>query len=82
MNKNIPKQSPLAQRQMLILALFAACSLAVYLGTSAQTYRLGFPLDDSWIYQTYARNLALLGEWAYVPGQPSGGATGPLWAGL
>ena len=39
----------------------------------------GFPLDDGWIHQTYARNLAHLGSWAYVPGQPSAGSTSPLW---
>lgn len=41
--------------------------------------RFGFPLDDAWIHQTYARNLSLRGEWAFVPGKPSGGSTAPLW---
>jgi hypothetical protein len=40
----------------------------------------GFPLDDAWIHQTYARNLATLGQWAVVPGQPSAGSTSPLWS--
>ena len=39
----------------------------------------GFPLDDAWIHQTYARNLALRGEFSFVPGQPSAGSTAPLW---
>jgi hypothetical protein len=39
----------------------------------------GFPLDDAWIHQTYARNLALLGEFSFVPGRPSAGSTAPLW---
>lgn len=39
----------------------------------------GFPLDDSWIHQTYARNLALRGEWAFVPGVPSAASTSPLY---
>ncbi len=39
----------------------------------------GFPLDDAWIHQTYARNLALRGEFAFVPGHPSAGSTAPLW---
>ena len=51
-----------------------------YLVTSAITYRIGFPLDDAWIHQTYARNLALRGEWAFIPGKPSGGSTAPLWS--
>ncbi len=39
----------------------------------------GFPLDDAWIHQTYARNLALHGEFSFVLGQPSAGSTAPLW---
>lgn len=39
----------------------------------------GFPLDDGWIHQTYARNLAQTGQMAYVPGQVSAGSTSPLW---
>ncbi len=39
----------------------------------------GFPLDDSWIHQVYARNLAENGEWAFIPGEPSGASTSPLY---
>ncbi len=39
----------------------------------------GFPLDDSWIHQTYGRNLAQLGEWAFTPGIPSTASTSPLY---
>ncbi|MDX2140632.1 MAG: hypothetical protein SF123_21295 [Chloroflexota bacterium] len=39
----------------------------------------GFPLDDSWIHQTYGRNLAQYGEWAYTPGIPSTASTSPLY---
>jgi hypothetical protein len=39
----------------------------------------GFPLDDSWIHQTYGRNLALRGEWAFIPGEPSAASTSPLY---
>ena len=39
----------------------------------------GFALDDAWIHQTYARNLGLLGEWAFVPGVPSAASTSPLY---
>lgn len=39
----------------------------------------GFPLDDSWIHQVYARNLAQQGEWAFIPGEPSGASTSPLY---
>jgi hypothetical protein len=69
-------------RGVIILALAVAVSLGIYLGSSALFYRIGFPLDDSWIHQTYARNLALRGEWSFLPGLPSAGSTAPLWTAL
>ncbi|MGB7873605.1 MAG: hypothetical protein WBL25_04420 [Anaerolineales bacterium] len=64
------------------LALVSGVSVTVYLVMSALYYRIGFPLDDSWIHLTYARNLALYGEWAFQPGMPSAGSTAPLWTAL
>ena len=61
------------------LALASGISMLVYLVASALYYRIGFPLDDSWIHLTYARNLAVFGEWAFQPGKPSAGSTSPLW---
>ncbi len=40
---------------------------------------IGFPLDDAWIHQTYARNLVQSGSWSFIPGVVSGGSTSPLW---
>ena len=70
------------RRQLALLALVSALSVTGYLLASRLVYRLGFPLDDAWIHQTYARNLALHGEWAFLPGQPSAGSTAPLWSAL
>jgi hypothetical protein len=39
----------------------------------------GFPLDDAWIHQTYARALADGQGWTYAGGAPSAGSTSPLW---
>jgi hypothetical protein len=39
-----------------------------------------FPLDDAWIHQTYARNLAQTGQLAFQAGQPSAGSTSPAWS--
>ena len=64
---------------MLILSGF---SLGIFLLVSYLYSHPGFPLDDSWIHQTYARNLAELGEFSFIPGQPSGGSTSPLWTAL
>ena len=62
-----------------ICVLLALVPAAVYLGRAALAGMWGFPLDDAWIHQTYARNLAVFGQWAYVPGETSGGSTAPLW---
>jgi hypothetical protein len=67
-------------RLFLVLALCSALfSALLYLGWSYSYGSLGFPLDDGWIHQTYARNLAYTGQMSYVPGQPSAGSTSPLW---
>ena len=65
-----------------LLGFIAAFSLGVYLLTSNFIFGIGFPLDDAWIHQTYARNLAHLGEWSFIAGQPSAGSTAPFWSGL
>ena len=39
----------------------------------------GYPLDDSWIYATYARNLATGQGYSFNPGEHVAGATGPLY---
>lgn len=41
--------------------------------------RLGFPLDDSWIHQVVARNLAHDGTLGFVPGVRSSGSSSLLW---
>jgi len=65
----------------IILFVGASCTaLGVYLLISSRLNGNGFPLDDAWIHQTYARNLAWLGQWAFIPGQPSAGSTSPLWS--
>ncbi|MBK8987531.1 MAG: hypothetical protein IPM39_15890 [Chloroflexi bacterium] len=56
-----------------------ALVMALFVGWSALAGGLGFPLDDGWIHQTYARSLAQHGRWEYVPGVVSAGSTAPLW---
>lgn len=58
---------------LLIVAALVVC--LIYLGTAPGH----FPLDDSWIHQTYARNLAQFGEWSFIPGEPSAAFTSPLY---
>jgi hypothetical protein len=69
-----------SRSHIYLLGLAALFSLGIYLLFSALTYHLGFPLDDAWIHQTYARNLVEFGEWSFIPGQASAGSTAPLWS--
>jgi hypothetical protein len=66
--------------QVWIVLIFGMLSVSCYLLAAGATYRLGFPLDDAWIHQTYARNLVEFGEWSFIPHQTSGGSTAPLWS--
>ncbi len=55
--------------------------IAAFAVTALYTLAAGgnFPLDDSWIHQTYGRNLAHTGQWAFVSGVPSAASTSPLY---
>ncbi len=70
---------PKTARTYFVIAIAALLSTASYILGSYLFYSTGYPLDDAWIYQTYARNLSALGEWSFIPGTASGGSTGPLW---
>jgi len=75
MEKN-KRQIPVWVWINLVAALF---SVSLYVFSASRLQTIGFPLDDAWIHQTYARNLADLGEWSFVPGVTSAGSTSPLW---
>lgn len=63
----------------LLMAALAILALGLYVYLSGEAYRFGYPLDDAWIHQTYARNLAESGAWTFAEGLPSAGSTAPLW---
>lgn len=68
------------RRRDALIVLACVLAQATYLLTAYwRGGNFGFPLDDAWIHQTYARNLAQSGEWAFAPGVPSAGATSILW---
>lgn len=64
------------QNRILITVVL---SLGLYLILPTLSQQMGFPLDDAWIHQTYARNLWQTGRWEYVPDVVSAGSTAPLW---
>lgn len=74
------KSSPeFSRRDGMVLAAAVALGAGIYLMASILIYHIGFPLDDSWIHLTYARNLALFGQWAFQLGHLSAGSTAPFW---
>ncbi len=68
------------KRGEFFLIVIALLSAGAYLSFAAARGAIGFPLDDAWIHQVYARHLATRGEFAFFSGQPSAGSTSPLWA--
>ncbi len=74
----------LINRKLFLSVVIAVgvLSAGAFLIICAQKTSLGFPLDDAWIHQTYARNLGEKGEWSFIPGQSSAGSTAPLWSAL
>ena len=70
----------LGWQRALLLALVTAALFAAYLSVELkQNNEPGFPLDDSWIHLTFARNLARGWGFAYNQGEPVAGSTAPLW---
>ena len=64
----------------MLLALVVAGLFVAYLSVEMQENgKPGFPLDDSWIHLTFARNLARGWGFAYNQGEPVAGSTAPLW---
>ncbi|MFO7681092.1 MAG: hypothetical protein R6X34_13675 [Chloroflexota bacterium] len=62
-----------------LIALAVVLMMTLFVGLSALQGGPGFPLDDGWIHQTYARNFAENGRFEYIPGVVSAGSTSPLW---
>lgn len=71
-----------ARGQDGLIGLAALVSVLVYVLAARSLDATGFPLDDAWIHQTYARNLGERGEWAFLPGEPSAASTSPLYTAL
>jgi hypothetical protein len=66
-------------KRLLVFLFLASVCVAGYAALPAAYGQSGYPLDDAWIHQTYARNWAATGQLAYVVGLPSAGSTAPLW---
>jgi hypothetical protein len=69
-----------AKVRLLSVLIAITYSVSLLFVASALRTSYGFPLDDSYIHQTIARNFARSGVLGFVPGEPSSGATSVLWA--
>lgn len=65
-----------------ILLVVSAVMVLLFVLFAVQMDEIGFPLDDSWIHQTYARNLGVYGEWAFLRGEASAASTAPLYTAM
>lgn len=69
----------MTRRGKWLVGLATLSVVLLFVAFAALTGKTGFPLDDAWIHQTYARNLVGSGRWEYTPGSVSAGSTSPLW---
>jgi hypothetical protein len=69
----------LSSKQVWLIVAAVAVVMILFVGLSALQGGPGFPLDDGWIHQTYARNFARNGRLEFIPGVVSAGSTSPLW---
>jgi hypothetical protein len=67
------------RNQRLLLTCLAILAAIAFVLIGYFAFKPGFPLDDAWIHQTYARNLAETGHWEFNQGEKSAGSTSPLW---
>lgn len=63
-------------------AVALVCDLLYLVAAWAIAGGVGYPLDDSWIHQTLARNLVAFGQFAINPGEPVTASTAPLWTSI
>lgn len=66
----------------IIIFIIAGIFSGAFLYASHNEYAIGYPLDDAWIHQTFARNLVEYRNWSYNPGELAAGSTAPLWTSL
>jgi hypothetical protein len=67
------------RRAILIFTSVYFVICAIYFFWSIAMTEPGYPLDDSWIYQVFARNIVTGHGFSFNPDMPISGATAPLW---
>ncbi|MDD5019305.1 MAG: hypothetical protein PHH75_01370 [Candidatus Omnitrophica bacterium] len=72
-------RSTLKPLLFLVIIWFAGVVFFLGVGPLGNKPFLGFPLDDTWIHFSFARNLAEHHGFGLNPCEPSSGSTSPLW---
>ena len=67
------------RKGFIYLAVLILASFCLFLLWSWNLEGFGFPLDDAWIHQTYAKNFGRDYKWKFSDDALSGGSTGPAW---
>ena len=60
----------MAKRDLLIISIVYVAFCALYLAKMLSATDPGFPLDDSWIHQVFAKNLATGHGFSFNPTVP------------
>lgn len=64
---------------LVAAATFAAVAWQIATGVGLSDGVFAYPLDDTYIHLTIAKNLARLGVWAINPADPTSASSSPLW---
>ena len=67
------------RKTLLIFTVIYLLAIGIYFIWSVLITEPGYPLDDSWIHQVFARNIVSGHGFSFNPGQQISGATAPLW---
>jgi len=67
------------RKTLLIFTVVYLLTCGLYFGWSLFVTEPGYPLDDSWIHQVFARNIATGHGFSFNPDKLVPGATAPLW---
>jgi hypothetical protein len=67
------------KRDLIIIASVFLLTCALYFLFALLVTEPGFPLDDAWIHQVFARNLITGHGFAFHPDHPISAVTAPLW---
>ncbi len=67
------------KKDLIIITAIYITVCAIYYISAISKTEPGFPVDDAWIHQVFARNIATGHGFSFNPDRPFAGSTTPLW---